>query len=207
MRSGTRHPGVHAQPRRTGRARGPNRGPEHGAARLRLARGAGQDSGRGGVNEAIEGDGRFNAARSSSRRSPRNHGLVSRPGSRGQANQAGHARRRSLEEVYLSLVRASASAAPAKASAPKRGGWERISALARKDARRHKPIRDPWRHSARQCSMVFASLMPRTFLVAIAAPMIAGRTLKDDLGFVEESATGHKRIDSAELAGPERGTP
>lgn len=75
------------------------------------------------------------------------------------------------------------------------GGWRRISALAEKDAR--ELIRNPGAMLP-PVLMVFASLMP-PFLVAIGAPMIAGRTLEESGDFLEESAQAINMI--PELAG------
>jgi ABC-2 type transport system permease protein len=75
------------------------------------------------------------------------------------------------------------------------GGWQRISALANKDAR--ELIRNPGAILP-PLLMVFASLIP-AFLVAIGAPMIAGRSLEESGDFVEESARAIDLI--PELAG------
>lgn len=75
------------------------------------------------------------------------------------------------------------------------GSWQRISALAEKDAR--ELIRNPGAILP-PVLMVFASLFP-AFLVAIGAPMIAGRTLEESGDFVEESAQAINMM--PELAG------
>jgi ABC-2 type transport system permease protein len=64
------------------------------------------------------------------------------------------------------------------------GGWTRISALAEKDAR--ELVRNPGAMLP-PLAMVLGSLFP-AFLVAIGAPMIAGRTLEESGDFVDESA-------------------
>jgi ABC-2 type transport system permease protein len=63
-------------------------------------------------------------------------------------------------------------------------GGQRISALAEKDAR--ELVRNPGAILP-PLAMVIGSLFP-AFLVAIGAPMIAGRTLEESGDFVEESA-------------------
>lgn len=78
---------------------------------------------------------------------------------------------------------------------PGHGGWRRISALAEKDAR--ELIRNSGA-IVPPLLMVFASLVP-AFLVAIGAPIIAGRTLEESGDFVEESARAIDMI--PELAG------
>lgn len=75
------------------------------------------------------------------------------------------------------------------------GGWQRISALANKDAR--ELLRNPGAIFP-PLLMVLASLIP-AFLVAIGAPMIAGRTLEESGDFVEESVRAIEMI--PELAG------
>lgn len=75
------------------------------------------------------------------------------------------------------------------------GSWQRISALADKDAR--ELIRNPGAILP-PILMVFASLLP-AFLVAIGAPIMAGRTLEESGNFVEESAHAITMI--PELAG------
>ena len=75
------------------------------------------------------------------------------------------------------------------------GSWQRISALADKDAR--ELIRNPGAILP-PILMVFASLLP-AFLVAIGAPIMAGRTLEESGNFAEESAHAITMI--PELAG------
>lgn len=76
-----------------------------------------------------------------------------------------------------------------------KGGWSRISALAEKDAR--ELIRNPGAILP-PLAMVFGSLFP-AFLVAIGAPMIAGRTLEESGDFADESAQAIAML--PELAG------
>ena len=66
----------------------------------------------------------------------------------------------------------------------RRGGWERISALAWKDAR--ELARNPGAILP-PALMVLGTLFP-AFLVVIGAPMIAGRTLEESGDFVDEAA-------------------
>lgn len=75
------------------------------------------------------------------------------------------------------------------------GGWERVLALAWKDAR--ELARNPGA-IVPPVLMVLASLFP-AFLVVIGAPMIAGRTLEESGDFVEEAARAIRSM--PELAG------
>jgi ABC-2 type transport system permease protein len=75
------------------------------------------------------------------------------------------------------------------------GGWQRISALAWKDAR--ELARNPGAILP-PVLMVLTSLVP-AFLVVIGAPMIAGRTLEESGDFVEEAT--HAIRSMPELAG------
>jgi ABC-2 type transport system permease protein len=75
------------------------------------------------------------------------------------------------------------------------GGWQRISALAWKDAR--ELARNPGAILP-PVLMVLGSLFP-AFLVVIGAPMIAGRTLEESGDFAEEAARAMSRM--PELAG------
>jgi ABC-2 type transport system permease protein len=75
------------------------------------------------------------------------------------------------------------------------GAWSRISALAEKDAR--ELLRNPGAILP-PLAMVIGSLFP-AFLVAIGAPLIAGRTLEESGDFVEESAQAIAML--PELAG------
>ena len=76
-----------------------------------------------------------------------------------------------------------------------KGGRARIAALAEKDAR--ELIRNPGAILP-PLAMVLGSLVP-AFLVAIGAPMIAGRTLEESGDFVDESAQAIAML--PELAG------
>jgi len=74
-------------------------------------------------------------------------------------------------------------------------GWHRILALSEKDAR--ELIRNPGAILP-PLTMVFGSLFP-AFLVAIGAPMIAGRTLEESGDFADESGQAIAML--PELAG------
>ena len=69
-------------------------------------------------------------------------------------------------------------------SARRSGGWERVAALAGKDAR--ELARNPGA-VVPPVLIVLGSLFP-AFLVVIGAPLIAGRTLEESGDFVEEAA-------------------